>query len=152
MSASVTVFVVDDDESVRRAMLRLLKASRFRAICASSIEELLALELPTSDAVIVVDASTNRLHVSSLPGQLRARGSALPVIYLTDIDTERTRLEAGRMGAAGYFRKPVDEQALVDAISFAAWKAGGQKTQQAQARQAVSVRLDWNTRFIRREQ
>jgi FixJ family two-component response regulator len=32
------------------------------------------------------------------------------------------------MGAAGYFRKPVDEQALVDAISFAAWKAGGQKT------------------------
>jgi FixJ family two-component response regulator len=43
----------------------------------------------------------------------------MPVIYLTDCDTERMRCKLRSQGAAGYFRKPVDQQALVDAITFA---------------------------------
>jgi len=118
MPASITVFIVDDDESVRRAMARLMKAARFQVVCVSGIEELLGLDLPAGDAAMVIDMRTARRYSATLPEPLHTRNMPLPVIYLTDYDTDWTRREAKRMGAAGYFRKPVDDQALVDAILF----------------------------------
>ena len=96
-----------------------MKASKIRSYCASSVDELLELELPTSDAVIIADVSTIRRFAHSFPMQLHDGERSLPVIYLTQYDTERMRDEARQVGAAGYFRKPIDEQALIDAITFA---------------------------------
>lgn len=119
MLASITVFIVDGDESVRRAMARLMTADGFRAVCVESIDSLLQQDLPASEAILLVDVRTAGQSETSLHEQLAARGLNLPVIYLTDCDTERTRREAKRLGAAGYFRKPVDDQALLDVIIFA---------------------------------
>ena len=119
MHESITVFVVDSDESIRRAMARLMRADGFQAVCVNSIEALLQQDLPASGIVLLVDERTARQSGASLHDQLNARGLSPPVIYLTDCDTERTRLHAKHMGAAGCFRKPVDEHALFDAISFA---------------------------------
>jgi FixJ family two-component response regulator len=115
----ITVFIVDDNRNTRRAMTRLMHAARFNAVCAESVDELLAGELPSTGAVIVADVSTARQFAATLPEKLHSKAHMLPVIYLTDYDTELTRVEARRLGAAGYFRKPVDVQALVDAITFA---------------------------------
>lgn len=46
-------------------------------------------------------------------------GFKLPVIFITGFDTAETRSQAGKSGAFGYFRKPVDDQALLDAIQWA---------------------------------
>ncbi len=119
MPASITVYVVDSDESVRRAMSRLMRADGFRAVCVGSVEALLKETMPASEAVLLVDVTTSRQSEASLHEQLHARGLNPPVIYLTDCDTERARRQARLAGAAGYFRKPVDEQALADAITFA---------------------------------
>ena len=54
-----------------------------------------------------------------LPALLARTGQRLPVIFVTAHDTPETRELAHRLGAAGYFRKPVDEQALLDAIAWA---------------------------------
>jgi FixJ family two-component response regulator len=105
---------------MRRAMARLMKAYRFQVTCVGSVEALLAQDLPTEGAVIVADVSTANQCTSTLYDLLRERERTLPVIYVTDFDTEHARREAKRMGAAGYFRKPVDQLALVDAITFAA--------------------------------
>ena len=120
MSARITVFVVDGDASVRRAMARLMRADGFRTVCVGSIEDLLQEEVPASETVLLVDVTTARPSLHTLHERLRARGLNPPVIYVTDCETDRSRSEARRTGAAGYFRKPVDEQALSDAISFAA--------------------------------
>lgn len=119
MSSSITVYIVDDDASIQSALARIMRASRFRAICVNSVEELLAQELPDHDAVIIADVNTARRFAETLPRQLHELNRFLPVIYMTDYDTEWIRNEAKRVGAVGYFRKPVDEQALVDAIEFA---------------------------------
>ena len=100
-----------------------MKAARFQVVCAGDLEELLGLDHPVSDAVIVIDMRTAMQDAARLPEPLHARDLSLPVIYVTDDDTDWTRREAKRMGAAGYFRKPVDEQALVDAILFAVWNS-----------------------------
>ena len=119
MLDSITIFVVDGDKSIRNAMARLMTANGYRAVCVASIDDLLQRDLPSSKAALLVDTRTARQFAGSLQEQLQARGTAMPVIYLTDCDTETGRREAKRVGAAGYFRKPVDEHALFDAISFA---------------------------------
>lgn len=119
LSSAITVFLIDDDESVLRAMARLMKAVQFQAICLHAVDELLTHQLPAEGAVIVADVSTARAGMATFTRQLHGLNQGLPVIYVTDFDTDYTREEARRAGAAGYFRKPVDEQALVDAITFA---------------------------------
>ena len=127
MLSSTTVFIVEGDASFRRAIARLMQAARFQVVCTSCIDELLALDLPENDAVIVADLGTIRHYAETLPHQLHDQATSLPVIYLTNDDTEQTRKEARRAGAAGYFRIPVDEQALVDAIAFAAEGPGARR-------------------------
>ena len=119
MPKSITVFVVDGDEPILRAMARLMKANGFHAICLRSMDALLQQDLPANGAVILLDVKTSRQYAETLQEPFQAEGLTLPVIYLTDCDTDRMRREARHMGAAGYFRKPVDEQALADAITFA---------------------------------
>jgi len=119
MTSTITVYIVDDDESIQRAIARIMRASRFQPVCVNSVEELLAQELPANEAVIIADVNTARQFADTLPWQLHGQNRSLPVIYMTEYDTEWIRNEAKRVGAVGYFRKPVDEQALVDAIEFA---------------------------------
>lgn len=119
MPDSIIVFVIDGDESVRRAMARLMKAIGFKAVCLPSLDALLLEDLPANGAVILLDVRTAMKFSATLQEPFKAGGLDLPVIYLTDCDSERTRREARQMGAAGYFRKPVDEHALSDAITFA---------------------------------
>ena len=115
MPSQTTVFIVEIDQSTRQAMERLMRAGGLEAVCVDSVEALLELELPAGGAVIVVDLNAagpleNRLH----------RALPLPVIYLTGCDSQQGRDEARQLGAAGYYRKPIDVQALTDAIQFAA--------------------------------
>jgi len=119
MLEPITVFIVDGDESVRRAMARLMRANGFQAVCEESVDSLLQRNLPANEAILLVDVKTARESESSLHEHLATRGSKLPVIFLTDCDTESTRRQAMLEGAASYFRKPVDGQALMDAITFA---------------------------------
>ena len=51
--------------------------------------------------------------------KLIQRGSKIPVIFVTAFDTQETREQARQGGAVGYFRKPVDDQALLDVVKWA---------------------------------
>ena len=55
----------------------------------------------------------------ALPGLLSERGLHTPIIFVSAYDTADMRAEAKRAGAAGFFRKPVDDQALLDAMAWA---------------------------------
>ena len=68
---------------------------------------------------LVMDIRMPGLSVEELALELGKRGIHLPIIIISADDNEETRQIARRVGAAGYFRKPVDGTALLDAIQWA---------------------------------
>lgn len=116
---SPTLYLVDDDSSVRNALSRLLRSSGISTVTFADAESLLAAELEENHSCIISDI---RMPVTSgleIPERLAARGLAIPIIFLTAYDSPETRSKAQAAGASAYFRKPVDDQALLDAIAWA---------------------------------
>jgi FixJ family two-component response regulator len=76
-------------------------------------------EVSDEHACIISDVRMPGISGLELPELLARAGRHLPVIFVTAHDTEQTRAIAQRAGAAAYFSKPVDDQALLDAIAWA---------------------------------
>ena len=116
---NILIYVVDDDASVRQALEMLFFSAGMDVLTFESAEDFLAYEPRDYNACLIADVKMSGLCGLELKQKLTNRGSKLPVIYLTAVDTEETRGQAKNKGAAGYFRKPVDDQALLDAIKWA---------------------------------
>ena len=113
------VAVVDDEESVRRALERLLRSAGFTVETFATGAEFL-LSLPEHrPACLVLD-----LHMPDLSGldvqMLIAREKFdVPLIIITGHDTPGARARVIERGAKAYLRKPVDDELLLTAISDA---------------------------------
>ncbi len=119
MQEQPIIYIVDSDSSVRRAMKRLLQASHMQARTFATPEEFLASTFQEQNACLIVDV--NGLGDSGLELQktLAARGAELPIIFMTTFEVGEVRDRLKEAGAVGYFRKPVDDQALLDTIRWA---------------------------------
>jgi FixJ family two-component response regulator len=114
-----TVYIVEDDASVRRAMSRLMRSAGLSEAAFANVKEFVAADIEDTNACVVADVRMPGASGLDLPEILAGRGNQLPVIFVTAQDTEVTRERARNVGAAGYFRKPVDDQALIDSIHWA---------------------------------
>ena len=112
------VYIIDDDESVRRALGRLLRSADMEPMASASVDEFLALDLRAERSCVVADVRMPGTASLCLPTVLAARGRRMPVIFLTAQDTPQTRADAKVHGGAAFFRKPVDDQALLDTIAW----------------------------------
>ena len=117
--AESIIYIVDDDASVRRALGRLLRAAGMDVRLFESARHFLDSDFTCENACLVADVKMPGLDGLELQQQLHEKGVDLPVIFVTGFDTEGTRDLAKASGAAGYFRKPVDDRALLDAIRWA---------------------------------
>lgn len=115
-----TIYVIDDDASVRRALGRIMTSAGLDWEAYDSAESFLEVARPGGGGCIVADMTMPGLTGIDLKLLLDASSVRLPMILLTAQDTEETRAAAREAGAAAYFRKPVDIQALLDAIQWAA--------------------------------
>lgn len=118
---SELVAVVDDDSEVRVALMRLLSSAGFATeIFASGAEFVQAIgEHPHALGCVVLD-----LHMPGLSGfdvqqQLVEHHPQVPVVVITGQDTAEARRRALSLGAKAYLSKPVDDEALLLAISEA---------------------------------
>lgn len=118
MSVASHVFVVDDDLSARRGIARLLRAAGHDVHDFTSASEFLDAFDPGTSGCLVLDARMPGLSGEELQSELAARGVHLPIIVVTADDDPETRRRAEKMKAAGFFRKPVDGTALLDAIEW----------------------------------
>lgn len=118
-----TVYIIDDDESVRRALSRLLRSAGLEPVAFASPDQFAESDVARPDACVIADVRMPGGSGLDLPELLRSIRRELPVIILTAQDTEPTRAAAKRAGAAAFFCKPVDDQALLDAIH---WVLSGQ--------------------------
>jgi len=116
------IYIVDDDDSVRRAMKRLIRSAGMDVRTFASAQEFLAFKDMGPNGCMILDITLQGMSGLELYGELRAKGFALPAIFITGFDTPETRDQAKKAGAAGYFRKPIDDQALLDSIQWAVTK------------------------------
>jgi two-component system response regulator FixJ len=83
-----------------------------------SAQQFLDSDFTKENACLIADVKMPGMDGLELQQKLVEDGTNLPVILVTGFDTEETRALAKQSGAAGYFRKPVDDRALLDAIRW----------------------------------
>ena len=113
------IYIVDDDTSVRRAMKRLIRSANMYVHAFESAQGFLEFKYRSYNACIIVDIKLQDKSGLELQEELRSMGSDLPVIFITGFDSSETRDQVKKSGAAGYFRKPIDDLALLDSIQWA---------------------------------
>jgi FixJ family two-component response regulator len=113
------IYIVDDDESVRRAMDRLLRSAGMEPRAFESAEDFFDFKHPVQNACLIVDIKMKGMNGLDLINEIEGRGLKLPVIFKTGFDSPEVREKAKMAGASSYFRKPVDELALLDATYWA---------------------------------
>ena len=113
------IYVIDDDASVRKAFGRLLRSANLDAETFSSAEEFLSSPKQKENACIIIDIRMPGLSGFDLQQRLSAEGIKIPVIVISASDDVQTRERARELGAIAFFRKPIDDQALLDAVWWA---------------------------------
>lgn len=114
--AKVYVAVVDDDEGVRSAFSRLLRAAGFQPVAYPSAEAFLADTKHPQFDCLVLDIQLTGLSGLELGERLAAVHQHTPIIYITAYDNEKNRHHAEILGCVGYFRKDAAGQDIIDRI------------------------------------
>jgi FixJ family two-component response regulator len=115
----IMVYIVDDDPAIQQALGRLMRSAGLRAETFASVIDLLDKSAFDERVCIVADIHLPDISGLDLPERLEKQGRSRPVIFITAYDTTANRQAAHRAGAAAFFRKPVDGEALIDAITWA---------------------------------
>jgi FixJ family two-component response regulator len=115
-TARTCVAIVDDDESVRKALRRLLRARHFDAEVYASGEEFLESLEENQPDCLVLD-----LHMPGMTGldvqrHLTKSDIRVPVVVITGHDQPGGRSRCLSAGAFAYLCKPLDDEALLQAI------------------------------------
>jgi FixJ family two-component response regulator len=110
------VFVVDDEDSIRKALWRLLRSAGFEVAAFASAAEFLRVLDADPAGCAVLDVSMPGLDGLSLQEMLAARGCELPVLFLTGHGDIPKSVRAMRGGAVDFLEKPVDEAVLLAAV------------------------------------
>jgi FixJ family two-component response regulator len=111
-----TVFVVDDDPSVRRGIARLVKSAGYTSQGFPSAREFLDAELPQCPGCLVLDVRMPGPSGLDLQDELAARGISIPIIFITGHGDVPTSVRAMKAGAVDFLEKPFEDQALLDLI------------------------------------
>jgi two-component system response regulator FixJ len=118
-SATLRIYVVDDDKSARMGLRRLLRSSGFQVEIFGSAQEFLDHGPVEDGGLIILDVRMPAINGLDLQKRLAARGSKLPIIFITGFEDPLARGEALKSGAIAFLQKPVDEQTLLGAIEAA---------------------------------
>ena len=129
--ADSTVFVVDDDASVRGGLGRLFKSVGLAVEVFPSAREFLERPPAAGAACLVLDVRLPELSGLDLQAELAERGVAMPIIFITGHDSVPISVRAMKAGAADFLEKPVDEQELLDAVHRALERARVAKREEA---------------------
>jgi FixJ family two-component response regulator len=113
------IAVVDDDSLMLQALTRLLKARNFDVRGFSSAEALLNADAINELDCLVLDVGLTGISGIELVQRMNADGLAVPVIFVTGLNTEELEAEAMKTGCIAYLRKPFPASRLMDAIERA---------------------------------
>jgi FixJ family two-component response regulator len=137
-----TVYIVDDDASVRKSLDRLVRSAAFGASAFSSAEEFLKCPLPTGPSCLVLDIcmpGMDGLELQETINSVEAR--SIPVIFITGHGNVPMGVKAMKAGAIDFLTKPFSDHELLNAIRTAIQK--DEKAREKRARTSdIKERLD----------
>jgi FixJ family two-component response regulator len=114
-----SIFIIDDDESVRRALRRLVRSVGWEAETFATAEDFLQWSGPPTPACLILDMHLPGLSGLELQERLHAEGRPVPVVFITAYADEQMREAALRVGAIAFLEKPFEEQSLLTAVDRA---------------------------------
>src|SRR5262247_3239467 len=116
---SAVVYVVDDDESMRRALGALVRSATLRVQTFPSAQEFLAFSRPDVPSCLVLDVQLPGLSGLDLQQELIKAKVQIPIIFLTGHGDVPMSVRAMKAGAVEFLTKPFDDQDLLRAIQEA---------------------------------
>jgi FixJ family two-component response regulator len=134
-----TVYIVDDDDGMRRALSLLMTTVGYTTIAFGRADEFLAKFDPDQPGCLVLDVRMPQMSGLEVQQHLNRRGSILPVILMTGHGDIPMAVQAMKDGAFDFLQKPFRDQDLLDRINAAI-------AQDAENRQAIKRRADLRRR------
>ena len=119
MNTTPLIHVVDDDPSMRAALLRLLDAAGFEARGYSSTGEFLLQPLPERPGCLLLDLRLPGPSGLELQAALQQQDIRLPIVFLSGHANVAASVRAMKAGAVDFLTKPVERDVLLDAIGRA---------------------------------
>jgi len=114
-----TVFVVDDDPSMRASIQGLLKSASLRSESFGTAEEFLCNKGPEGPSCLVLDVNLPGVNGLDFQRQLADAGIQIPIIFVTGHGDIRMTVKAMKSGAVEFLTKPFEDQDLLNAIQQA---------------------------------
>ena len=127
------VFVVDDDPSVRKSLMRLVRTAGHDAEPFASAREFLARPPYDGPCCLVLDVRMPGLTGLALQEALAAAGHRLSIVFITGYRDVRVSVKAMKGGAVDFLTKPVNDRELLSAIERAVTKARQVRREQARS-------------------
>jgi FixJ family two-component response regulator len=112
------IAVVDDEESVRKAVVRVLRAAGFAAQGFSSGDEFLRSWHFDRPDCLVLDLQMPDISGMEVQKALNLAGAHFPIVIITAHDAPAVREECLRLGAIAYLCKPLDVRSLLDTVAL----------------------------------
>jgi FixJ family two-component response regulator len=110
------VYVVDDDESVRRSLARLIRSVGLETQAFPSAESFLERPLPDRPACLILDLRLSGPSGLDLQAELGQRQRAVPIIFITGHGTVPASVRAMKGGALDFLQKPIDRDELLERV------------------------------------
>lgn len=116
---SMTVYVIDDDDAVRRSLMRLLRSAGWEVEAFASAREFLDRSPRIGPGCALLDVQMPGMNGIELQEHMSEAGICLPVVFLTGKGDIPMSVRAMKHGAVDFLVKPVDETALFQALEQA---------------------------------
>ena len=110
------VFVIDDDESVRKSIESLIRSARLKAKAFASAEEFLRIKRSDIPACVVLDVRLPGMSGLDLQMRMAQSGIKIPIIFITGDGDIRMGVHAMKAGAVEFLTKPFSDQDLIEAV------------------------------------
>lgn len=139
-TTQVNVAVVDDDPSVRQALVRLLRTAGHNVQGFACAQEFLQYPAPDDISCLVLDVQLPDLNGLELQAALERLAHAPAIVFITGCGDIPTTVRAMRAGAVDFLTKPCDADVFLDAVARAMQADAAQRSQQ-QEQSVVRIRL-----------
>ena len=116
---NAVISVVDDDESVRRSLQRLIRAIGFQVETFPSAIDFLNEGKLQAFGCVIADVRMPVMSGLDLQKQLNASGIRLPILFMTAHEDPDVEMQALKEGAYAFLQKPFSAPSLIDAINLA---------------------------------
>ena len=117
--SSNVVAILDDDESIRDALLDLVESERLPALGFNSAEEFLDSRAGREASCLIADIRMPGMSGLELQATLKSESCLVPIIFITGLGNIPMAVRAMREGAIDFLTKPVDDAALLKSVERA---------------------------------